>query len=81
MPVSLKLGRETARIEAAVDTGASFCVFARSVAVSLGIEVETGFSQVFLSANGPVEAFGHTVQLTVLGMDFDALVFAAFAIK
>lgn len=75
LPVSLKLGRETVTIEAAVDTGASFCLFARSVAESLGIDVESGLSQVFASANGTVEAFGHTVQLTVVGMDFHAMAY------
>ncbi len=62
-------------IEAAVDTGASFCLFARSVAESLGVDVESGISQVFTSANGHVEAFGHTLQLSVLGMDFHAVVY------
>src|SRR5205809_476898 len=62
-------------IDAAVDTGASFCLFARSVAESLGIDVESGLPQVFASANGRIEAFGHSLHLTVLGIDVDAMVF------
>lgn len=75
MPVSLNLGQERVQIDAAVDTGASFCLFARSAAESLRIDVESGFSQLFTTANGRIEAFGHTVHMTVLGIDVEALVF------
>ena len=67
LPVSIRAGTQTVVMEAAVDTGASFCLFARSVADSLGIDVESGLPQVFASASGRLEAFGHTVQLSVLG--------------
>ena len=75
LPVSLQFGQETIVIEAAVDTGASYCLFARSVGESLGINVESGFPQIFASAGGRVEAFGHSIQLTVLGIELDAMVF------
>lgn len=75
MPVSLRIGQERVVIEAAVDTGASFCLFARSLAESLGIDLESGLPPVFASANGSVETFGHTVHLTVLGIDVEPMVF------
>lgn len=75
MLVSLKLGEEEVTVSAAVDTGASFCLFARSAAESLKIDVESGLSQVFTTANGSIEAFGHTVQMTVLEIEVEALVF------
>ena len=62
-------------IEAAVDTGASYCLFARSVGESLGIDVESGLPQVFASAGGRIEAYGHSIQLTVLEIEVDAFVF------
>ena len=62
-------------VEAAVDTGASFCLFARSVADSLSIDVESGLPQMFASAIGRVEAFGHMVQLLVLGIEAESMVF------
>lgn len=50
-------------------------LLARFVAESLGIDVDSGLPQVFATANGPIEAFGHSVQLSVLEMHFDALVY------
>ncbi len=50
-------------------------MFARSVGESLGIDVESGLQQIFVSAGGRVEAFGHSIQLTVLEIEVDALVF------
>ncbi len=75
LPVSLQLGQERVVIEAVVDTGASYCLFARSVGESLGIEIESGLLQIFASAGGRVETFGHSIQLTVLEIEVDALVF------
>ena len=75
LPVLLEVGSERVLIDASVDTGASYCLFARSVAESLGIEVESGHSQRFSTANGVIEAFGHSVHLMVLGIEVDAVVF------
>ncbi len=75
LPVTLRIGQETVSINAAVDTGASFCLFSRSVAEAIGIDVESGLPQTFASAAGHVEAFGHPVQLTVFDMNVEAVVF------
>jgi len=66
LPVTLRIGQETVSINAAVDTGASFCLFSRSVAEAIGIDVESGLPQTFASAAGHVEAFGHSVHLEAL---------------
>jgi hypothetical protein len=42
IPVMLRLGNVAARTDAYLDTGATFCVFKRSLAEPLGLEVETG---------------------------------------
>ena len=42
IPVMLRLGNAAARTDAYLDTGATFCVFKRSLAEPLGLEVEKG---------------------------------------
>jgi len=52
--VELRLGLELVTFEAKIDTGASFCIFAREYAEKLGVRVEEGFifdSQVFFAAD------------------------------
>ena len=75
LPVELKLGNQAVVIEAAVDTGASYCVFAPSVAESLGLDLESGLPQLFTSPAGHIETFGHSVHLNILGIEVDAMVF------
>lgn len=63
-------GREQIRFEvaASVDTGASFCVFGSEIVETLGLNLESGMHMRFRTANSRFDAFGHRVELSVLGL-------------
>lgn len=75
--VEVRLNLESAVFEAKIDTGASFCVFAREHGEKLGIRIEDGFLRRFNTAAGNFRAFGHGVTLAAEGFSFDSQVFFA----
>ena len=77
IPVILRLGNAAARTDAYLDTGATFCVFKRSLAEPLGLEVETGEPIRLSTVTGSFDAYGHTVTLETLGYSFDVTVYFA----
>ena len=77
VPVTLRLGQSTVRFPAQVDTGASFCVFERGYAETLGLAVETGSPLRFSTAMGNFDAYGHMLTLETLGYSFDVTVYFA----
>lgn len=77
LPIELSTGRNLVTLTASVDTGASFCVFERGYGEALGLDVETGSLMLFGTATGTFEAFGHTLTLSTVGFEFDALVYFA----
>jgi hypothetical protein len=79
LPVSLHHGELSAQLEAQIDTGASCCIFGRDSAESLGLDVESGFRQEINTVTGTFTTFGHTVTVSVLGFDFETVVYFAAA--
>ena len=75
MPVVLISGNEVVELLAIVDTGASNCLFERKHGELLNPENESGDYRTFWTATGPVNAFGHIVQIDVLGLRFESMVF------
>lgn len=75
VPVVLKSGSVIVRLTAAVDTGASFCLFRREVAVALGLDVEQGVLRKFRTANSTFDAYEHDVDLSVLGIAIRSAVY------
>jgi hypothetical protein len=75
--VTLKLKGQHVVLSAAVDTGASCCIFERRHGEHLGIAVERGMRQRFGTATGHFVAYGNEVTLNVAGFEFDSLVFFA----
>jgi len=75
MPVVLKSGGEVVDLVADLDTGANNCVFERKHGEDLKLEIETGDRRVFRSVTGGVEAFGHIVELDVLGLKVESMVY------
>jgi hypothetical protein len=63
--------------EAKVDPGAQVCLFKRELGEELGINVENGYPIVLDSLGGPLKAFGHSVTLHTLGLEFDSVVYFA----
>jgi hypothetical protein len=79
LPVTLQLGEDQAHLEAQIDTGASCCIFGRDLGESLGLDVESGFRQEINTVTGAFTTYGHTVTVSVLGFDFEAVVYFAAA--
>jgi hypothetical protein len=77
IPVSLSLGGVTVRIDAKVDSGSTFCIFERMYGEDLGLDIESGHPELIGSAMGAFKTYGHMVTLSVLELDFDAMVFFA----
>ncbi len=77
VPVTLKTGFQSVDFEAKLDTGASFCVFQRIHGARLGIGIENGISQKFGTVTGGFLAFGHRLTVSVLGIEFETMVFFA----
>ena len=75
MPVVLKNDGESVDVLAFVDTGASNCLFERQYAELLNLEIEAGDPKTFWTATGRVETFGHTIELDVLGLKVESLVY------
>lgn len=77
LPVTLRSGGEEVRADAFVDTGATYCVFRREVAASLGIKVEAGEPLRVGTVTGGFDAYGHMLTLETLGYSFDLTVYFA----
>jgi len=75
--VTLRLRERTVSFPAQLDTGATFCVFERSYAETLGLSVESGMPLRFSTAMGSFDAYGHIVTLETLGYSFDVTVYFA----
>ena len=64
----LKSGENSVQLSAGVDTGATFCIFRSELAEALGLALTSGNRKRFRTANSSLEAFGHEVELSVLGV-------------
>jgi hypothetical protein len=76
LPLTLQWGDHSSQLEAQVDT-ASCCIFRRDLGESLGLDVESGFQQEINTVTGAFTTYGHTVTVSVLGFDFEAVVYFA----
>ncbi|HBB89534.1 MAG TPA: hypothetical protein DC047_18165 [Blastocatellia bacterium] len=79
LPVTLQCGTQSSQFEAQVDTGASCCIFGRGLGEGLGLDVESGFRQEINTVTGSFTTYGHTVTVSVLRFDFEAVVYFAAA--
>lgn len=75
VPVVLRNGDESVDLLASIDTGASNCLFEREHGELLNLDVEAGQSKTFRTATGRVETFGHLVELDVLGLKVESMVY------
>lgn len=75
--VVLSSGNIIVDLQAKVDTGSSFCVFERTHAQRLNLNIEDGEFLQISTATGTFEAFGHELEMTVLGIRvFSTIYFA-----
>jgi len=75
--VILRYGNREQPCPAKVDTGAEFCLFNRTLADALEIDVESGFREKFSTLGGGIVAYAHEIELETLGLRFQSYVYFA----
>ena len=75
VPVVLRSGAKVADLVASLDTGASQCLFENAYASELGIDLTSGVLTRFRTANSSFDAYGHEVEIDVLGIVTHSLVY------
>jgi hypothetical protein len=75
--VALKLGEDVVFTEAKVDPGAQVCLFRREQGEMLGLEIENGHRIMLEGIAGTLVAYGHSVTVHTLGLEFDSIVYFA----
>jgi hypothetical protein len=73
----LRHGNLETSCEAKIDTGSEVCLFARTYADSLELDVESGYREVFSTLAGNVIAHAHEIELETLGLRFQSYVYFA----
>lgn len=75
---ALILGTHSALLQAKIDPGSQVCLFQREIGEKLGIDIESGY-RIRLGSliGGSLIAFGHSVTLHTLGLEFDSTVYFA----
>ena len=75
MPVEIKSAVTKVEALAKIDTGSDFCVFQQTVADQLGLDIERGERMWIWTVNGRFQAFGHEVEIDVLGVVISSVVY------
>ena len=75
VPVVLSCGPRFGHLIASLDTGSSHCLFEGAYAVELGLELTKGSPMRFQTANSSFQAYGHEVEIDVLGITTHSLVY------
>ena len=75
VPVALRSGASFADLVASIDTGASHCLFENAYAIRLGLDLTGGVLTRFQTANSIFDAYGHEVEIDVLGIVTNSLVY------
>ena len=83
LPVLLRSGNRSVDLIASLDTVASSCLFENGYAAELGLDQASGVPTSFRTANSSFNAYGHEVQIEVLGVAVHSLIyfFAAQTIR
>lgn len=77
LDIEIQLNDLSSRFEAKVDTGSTYCIFARKFGEDLNIEIETGTPQRISTSTGSFLAFGHSVTIISANLELDSIVFFA----
>ena len=75
--VILSHGAQSVEITAAVDPGASVCLFANEVGQALDLRVEQGVPIRLKTLGGPLDAYGHEVTIQTGEIEFESFVYFA----
>ena len=75
LPVVLRSGERVVDLIASLDTGAAYCLFESDYAAELGLTLTSGVQTRFRTANRSFDAFGHEVEIDVVGIVVHSLVY------
>lgn len=73
----LRYGESEVVCPAKVDTGSEFCLFARTFADALDIDLESGYRENFSTLGGGIIGYAHQIELETLGLQFQSYVYFA----
>lgn len=77
LDAEIKYQDASVKINAKIDTGATYSIFEKRFGEELGLEIETGMRQRFGTANSHFYAYGFRVTLITADIEFDSMVFFA----
>jgi predicted aspartyl protease len=77
LDVEIKYSDQSIKINAKIDTGATYSIFERRFGEELGLQIEKGMRQRFGTATGGFYAYGFRVTLTTAEIELDSMVFFA----
>ncbi len=77
LTATLRYGEEAIVCEAKLDTGSSHCIFKRSHGELLGFDIESVPVETISTVTGGFHAYPHTINLEVLGIQAEAIVYFA----
>jgi hypothetical protein len=77
LDVEIKYNDASVRINAKIDTGATYSIFERHFGEKLGLDIENGMRQRFGTATSSFYAYGFRVNLTAAEIELDSMVFFA----
>jgi hypothetical protein len=77
IPLVLRVGNLTVKLDAKLDTGSIYCIFERYISEELGLRNEEGYQQRVSTITGSFTTYGHEVTLSMLGLEFNSMVFFA----
>lgn len=75
--VRLHSGNKEALFDAKIDTGSSYCIFQRLQGELLDLDIESGIPVDIGTATGSFRAYGHEIEMEVLGLKFVSTVYFA----
>ena len=77
LEVEIKYAETSVKINAKIDTGATYSIFEKHFGAELGLNVENGMRQRFGTATSSFYAYGFRVTLTAAEIELDSMVFFA----
>lgn len=77
LDVEIFFGDASVKLNAKIDTGATYSIFERRFGEELGLEIEAGMRQRFGTAAGNFYGYGFRVNFITADLEFDSMVFFA----
>ncbi len=77
LDVEIRFGDSNVKLNAKIDTGATYSIFERRFGEELGLEIENGMRQRFGTATGGFYGYGFRVTFITAGLEFDSMAFFA----